>query len=150
MKAAFIRDYGAPVEVGERPKPNVLPDSVLIEVHASSVNPVDSIIRSGYLKEVMPIEFPYVMGNDLSGVIVELGKEARNFKVGDEVFVRPNPKQAETLAEFCMVKEADLALKPRTISHREAATIPLVGLLVLARVLVLRLPPSRGVSRGVG
>ena len=128
MKAAVIKDYGAQVEILEVPRPQLLADSVLIEVHASSVNPVDGIVQAGYLKEMMPITFPFTMGFDVSGVVLEVGEQVSKFKIGDEVFSRPNGMQAGTIAEFSVIKEEELALKPSNISHQEAASIPLVGL----------------------
>ncbi len=128
MKAAVIKEYGAKVEVADVPKPKLLPDSVLIEVHASSVNPVDNMVRAGYLKEMLPIQFPFTMGYDVSGVVVEVGEQVTKFKIGDEVFSRPNSMQAGTIAEYALVKENELAIKPSNISHEEAASIPLVGL----------------------
>ena len=106
----------------------MLADSVLIEVHAASVNPVDGIVQAGYLKEMMPITFPFTMGFDVSGVVVEVGDQVSKFKIGDEVFSRPNGMQAGTIAEYAVIKEEELAIKPSNISHQEAASIPLVGL----------------------
>ena len=128
MKAAIIREYGAPIEVSDVPKPALLADSVLIEVHAASVNPVDCIVQAGYLKEMMPVTFPFTMGFDISGVVVEVGAQVSKFKKGDEVFSRPNGMQAGTIAEYAVIKEEELAIKPSNISHQEAASIPLVGL----------------------
>jgi NADPH:quinone reductase-like Zn-dependent oxidoreductase len=128
MKAAVIKEYGAQVEIIDVPRPELLADSVLIEVHASSVNPVDGIVQAGYLKEMMPITFPFTMGFDVSGVVLEVGDQVSKLKIGDEVFSRPNGIQAGTFAEFAVIKEEELALKPLNISHQEAASIPLVGL----------------------
>ena len=128
MKAAVIREYGAAIEISDVPQPSLLADSVLIEVHAASVNPVDGIVQAGYLKEMMPITFPFTMGFDVSGVVVEVGDQVSKFKIGDEVFSRPNGMQAGTIAEYAVIKEEELAIKPSNISHQEAASIPLVGL----------------------
>ena len=128
MKAAIINQYGTPVEITEVDQPNLLADSVLIEVHAASINPIDNLVRAGYMKDLMPIPFPYIMGYDVSGVVLEVGDQVTKFKKGDEVFSRPNSMQAGTIAEYTMVKEEELALKPANISHQEAASVPLVGL----------------------
>ena len=90
MKAAVIKEYAAKVEILSVPRPELLADSVLIEVHAYSVNPVDGIVQAGYLKEMMPITFPFTMGFDVSGVVLEVGDQVSKFKIGDEVFSRPN------------------------------------------------------------
>ncbi len=128
MKAAIIKGYEAPIEIADIPQPALLADSVLIEVHAASVNPVDGFVQAGYLKEMMPITFPFTMGFDVSGVVVEVGEQVSKFKKGDEVFSRPNGMQAGTIAEYAMIKAEELAIKPSNISHQEAASIPLVGL----------------------
>lgn len=128
MKAAILNDYATPVKVTDITKPALLDDSVMIEVHASSVNPVDNLIRAGYLKGVLPIRFPYTMGNDVSGVVTEVGRNVTRFAVGDAVFARPNSMQSGTFAEYVVVKEQDLAAKPAKLSHEQAASLPLVAL----------------------
>ena len=128
MKAALINEYGTPVEIAEVPQPKLLADSVLIEVHAASINPIDNIVRAGYMKDMLPFPFPYIMGFDVSGVVLEVGDQVTKFKKGDEVFSRANTMQAGTIAEYTMVKEEELALKPANINHQEAASVPLVGL----------------------
>lgn len=128
MKAAIINAYGGTIEITDIPKPAFAKDSVLVEVHAASLNPIDNIVRAGYLKDMMPITFPYILGYDLSGVVREVGKDVTKFKVGDAVYSRPNQEDSGSLAAFARVKEAELALKPKAISHEDAASIPLAGL----------------------
>lgn len=128
MKAAIINAYASDVEISEVPEPVLDADSVLVQVHAASLNPIDNIVRAGYLKDMIPINFPYVMGYDVSGVITKLGANVTGFKPGDAVYARPNQNDAGSLAEFARVKADELALKPAGISHAEAASIPLAGL----------------------
>lgn len=128
MKAATIADYAAEVVITEVAKPDLAADSVLVEVHAAGLNPIDSILRAGYLKQMFPVSFPYVMGYDLSGVVSEVGAEVKGFKIGDEVFARPNQADSGSLAQFARVKEVELAQKPKTVSHAQAASVPLAGL----------------------
>ena len=128
MKAATIAGYEAPVAITEIDKPALKNDSVLIKVHAASLNPIDNILRSGVMKEIMPLSFPHVMGYDVSGEVVEVGEGVSAFKVGDAVFARPNQEDAGAIAEFARVKEGELALKPANISHAQAAAVPLAGL----------------------
>ena len=156
MKAAILNDYGTPVVVTEVGAPALLDDSVVIEVHASSVNPVDNLIRAGYLKGVLPIRFPYTMGNDVSGVITQIGRNVTRFAVGDAVFARPNSMQSGTFADYVVVKEQDLARKPANLSHEQAASLPLVALTAWqALVSKAQLQPGQkvliqGGSGGVG
>lgn len=128
MKAAIIQDYASPIEITDIAKPNLRDDSVLIAVHAASLNPIDNILRAGFMKDMMPLTFPHVMGYDVSGEVVEIGKDVRTIKVGDAVFARPNQDDAAAIAEFARIKETELAIKPANISHVDAASVPLAGL----------------------
>ena len=128
MKAAIIRDYGASVEFTEVDKPSLKDNSVIVEVHAASLNPIDSILRAGYLKEMLPLTFPYVMGYDVSGVVVEVGNQVKSVKIGDSVLARPNQQDAGSIAEYARIKEDELAVKPSNLSHALAASVPLAGL----------------------
>lgn len=128
MKAALIHTYEGAVEIDEIAAPVLADDSVIIKVHAASVNPIDNILRMGYMKDMMPLTFPFVMGYDVSGVITEVGKDVTAFKVGDEVYARPNQEDAGAVAEFARIKSNELALKPESLSHTEAASLPLAGL----------------------
>lgn len=128
MKAAIIRDYGTAVEITEIEKPSLKEDSVIIEVYAASLNPIDNILRAGYMKEMMPLTFPHVMGYDVSGVVVKVGKGVESVKIGDSVFARQNQDDAGAIAEYARIKENELAIKPASLSHVHAASVPLAGL----------------------
>ena len=128
MKVALFQDYAAPVEIAEIPKPTLKDDSVLIEVHAASLNPIDNILRAGYMKDFLPLTFPHVMGYDVSGDVVEVGNNVQSVKVGDAVFARPNQDDAGAIAEFARVKENELAIIPVNLSYTDAASVPLAGL----------------------
>ncbi len=128
MKAATIQSYGDVISVTEIDKPSLKDDSVLIEVHAASLNPIDNILRAGYLKEMLDLSFPHVMGYDVSGIVVEVGADVKSVKVGDAVMARPNQDDAGAIAQFARLKENELAIKPASLSHAEAASVPLAGL----------------------
>ncbi|WP_282061521.1 NADP-dependent oxidoreductase [Roseobacter litoralis] len=128
MKAAIIRDYNTEIEIADIAAPELHDDSVLVAVHAASVNPIDYILQSGAMKDNIPLEFPHVMGFDVSGEIIALGKDVAGFKVGDAVFARANQQDAGAIAQIARVKADELALKPVNISHAEAASVPLAGL----------------------
>jgi NADPH:quinone reductase-like Zn-dependent oxidoreductase len=128
MKAAIVKAYGSPVEVTDIAQPTLLDDSLMIEVHATSVNPVDNLIRAGYLKAMLPLPLPYTVGNDVSGVVTAVGKDVSGFQVGDAVFARPQGMQSGTFAQYVVVKAVDAAHKPANLSHEEAASLPLVSL----------------------
>ncbi|MEM1374389.1 MAG: NADP-dependent oxidoreductase [Pseudomonadota bacterium] len=128
MKAAIIRDYEADIEIGEVEEPDLRDDSVIIAVHAASLNPIDYILQSGAMKDNIPLKFPHVMGFDVSGVITSKGADVTGFKVGDAVFARANQEDAGAIAEVARLKADEMALKPGNISHEEAASVPLAGL----------------------
>ena len=129
MKAFFIERYGKHnARIGEVPDPAVGVHDVLIQVHASSVNPLDSKIRAGEFKMILPYTFPLVLGNDLAGVVVRTGSAVKRFKPGDEVYARPPEDRIGTFAELIAVNESALALKPSNLDMAEAASVPLAVL----------------------
>ena len=130
MKAVCIYSYGGPevLVYEDAPCPHPGPGEVLVRIHAAGINPVDCKIREGHLKEMLHYTFPLVLGWDLSGVVESLGSGLTRLKVGDEVFSRPDISRDGAYAEFIVVKESDLALKPKSIDHIHAAALPLAGL----------------------
>lgn len=130
MKAFMIDKYGKPgvVRLADMPEPVLHDDDALVEIHAASINPLDLKIRSGEFKLLLPYRLPLIMGNDCAGVVVRVGARVKRFKVGDEVYARPHQDRIGTFAERIAIKEDGLALKPKTLSIEEAASIPLVGL----------------------
>lgn len=132
MKAARIYTYGSPdvFKVEDIARPTVRPNDVLIEVHASSVNPIDYKIRQGGQRGGIRYTMPVVLGMDVSGVVLEVGSQVKRFKVGDEVYSSPTHQRQGTYAEYVAVDADAVALKPKNITHAEAASIPLVGLTV--------------------
>jgi NADPH:quinone reductase-like Zn-dependent oxidoreductase len=130
MKAFIIDRYGKKEagRIGEMPEPEVRDDDVLIQIHSASVNVLDTKIKSGEFKLILPYRLPLILGNDLAGTVVRVGARVRSFKLGDEVYARPDDDRIGTFAEFIAVKESSLALKPRNLSMVEAASLPLVAL----------------------
>ena len=130
MKAFFLDSYGSDqrLRLGEAPEPEVGDSDVLVQIHAASVNPLDFKIRDGEFKMILPYRLPFILGNDVAGVVVRVGPKVRRFKSGDEVYARPDKNRIGTFAEFIAMNEADVALKPRNLSMEEAASIPLVAL----------------------
>jgi alcohol dehydrogenase len=130
MKAFIVDRYGNNdgVRAGEMPDPEVRDDDVLVQIHAASVNPLDLKIRGGSLKLILPYRLPFVLGNDLAGVVVRVGSRVQRFKRGDEVYARPDQDRIGTFAEFISIKEDAVASKPKELTMEEAASIPLVGL----------------------
>lgn len=158
MKAFVVDNYkkkGA-LRLVNLPEPELRDDDVLVRVHATAVNVLDSKVRDGEFKLILPYRPPFVLGHDVAGIIVRVGPKVRRFKAGDEVYARPRDYRVGTFAEFIAINEADVALKPKNISMEEAASIPLVGLTAWQAIAELgKLKPGQKVfiqagSGGVG
>ena len=130
MKAYIVGKYGkkTPLRLVEMPEPSVQDTDVLVEVHATGVNVLDSKIRTGEFKLILPYRPPFIPGHDVAGIVVRVGSKVRKFKPGDEVYARPRDGRIGTFAEYITINEDDIALKPQSLSMEEAASIPLVGL----------------------
>lgn len=132
MKAVIIEEFGdlSQVKMSHIPITGPLPNEVQIEVSYAAINPVDWKIAAGLLRERMPYEFPITLGWDVAGKISKLGGEVSQFKVGDEVFAyaRKSKIKEGTLAEYICLDESVITHRPKKLSLKEAAAIPLVGL----------------------
>jgi NADPH:quinone reductase-like Zn-dependent oxidoreductase len=130
MKAIRIHNYGGPevLQYEDTPRPQPGEGEVLIRVHAATVNPIDWRVREGYMKDFWPHKFPLILGWDLSGVVEELGRGASRFKIGDEVYSVPDPTRNGAYADYIVVRESELALKPKSLHHIRAAAVPLAAL----------------------
>jgi NADPH:quinone reductase-like Zn-dependent oxidoreductase len=158
MRAAVIDAFGpsSALQVREVPEPEVGAGQVLIEVHAASVNPIDWKIGDGMLGDRYGNEFPMVLGFDASGVVAAAGADVVDFRIGDAVFARSTSGAGGCYAEYVAVDAGVTAHKPASLSHAEAAAMPLAALTALnglrdcgelasrQRVLVI------GASGGVG
>lgn len=129
MKAVQIHHYGGPEELiyEDAQTPEIQPDDVLIRVKATSINPIDWKVREGARKDPAR-HFPIVLGWDVSGIIEKVGEKVKNFKVGDAVYGRPDTSRNGTYAEYVAVRAGELAPKPQSLDHNQAAAIPLAGL----------------------
>lgn len=158
MKSFLINRYvkGGSLRFIVSPEPELRENDVMVEIHAASVNVLDTKIRDGEFKLILPYRLPLILGNDVAGVVVRVGANVRQFKPGDEVYARPAQDRIGTFAEYIAMNEADVALKPKNLSMEEAASIPLVGLTAWqALVEVGKVKPGQKVfiqagSGGVG
>ncbi|NTD97461.1 NADP-dependent oxidoreductase [Agrobacterium tumefaciens] len=129
MKAFIINQYTKDgLQLADVPAPKISAHDVLVKVYAASVNLLDKKIKTGEFKLILPYKFPLILGNDVAGVITQVGKNVKQFKVGDEVYSRPSDFGIGTFAAFIAINEKDVALKPKNLSMEEAASIPLVAL----------------------
>lgn len=126
MKAIVLHEYGGPskLKLEDVPDPVPGPGEVLVRLTATSVNPVDYKIRSGVMKDIIPVQFPFIPGHDLSGVVDQLGEGVTGFAPGDRVMALA----PHTYAQLAVVKAAELILVPEGMDLVEVAALPLVTL----------------------
>jgi len=141
MKAVQLHGYGDVNELywEDAPMPVPAAGEVLVKTIAASINPIDWKLRRGDLREMMPLEFPAILGRDLSGEVVALGEGVGGLKVGDRVFGLVN----RSYAEYVVCKPADLARIPENLDGIDAAALPLV-LLTGAQVIEVGIRPRSG------
>jgi NADPH:quinone reductase-like Zn-dependent oxidoreductase len=128
MRAFVINKYKGPLQESDVPEPTVGERDVLVQVQAAGLNVLDAKIRAGEFKQVLPYKLPLIPGNDVAGTVIRVGSKVRAFNPGDEVYARPHQDRIGTFAERIAVDEADLALKPASITMEEAGSLPLVAL----------------------
>ncbi|EKD65362.1 MAG: Alcohol dehydrogenase, zinc-containing [uncultured bacterium] len=131
MKAAQYNRYGGPEVIEIKNVQNPIPKKgqVLVEVHAASLNPFDYRLRLGYMKENIPLDFPFTIGGDYSGVVTDLGEDVSEFKIGDEIYGQALVLigASGAIAEFTAANAENSALKPENVDFIQAASLPLVG-----------------------
>jgi NADPH:quinone reductase-like Zn-dependent oxidoreductase len=163
MKAAQIKGYGSSDEVIEinenAPAPNdPSAGKVLVKIKAAGINPVDWKIREGYMQQMIPLQFPSSLGADFSGVIEKVGQGVSEFRQGDEVYGQASMLSGGSgaFAEMALANADTIAHKPKSLSHPEAAGLPLVGVSAwLALVETISLQKSQkilihGGAGGIG
>ena len=130
MRAIRIHQYGGTetLQLNQIDTPKINTDDILIKVKSSSINPVDWKIREGYLKDFIPYQMPVTLGFDVSGVVSEVGSEVTDFKIGDEVFSRPDISRDGAYADYIAVKADEVAFKSSKLSFEQAAALPLAGI----------------------
>lgn len=130
MKAAQINKYSKRIEasVNEVAIPEIADHQVLIRVKAAAINPLEMLIMTGSVKLIQDYAFPLTLGNELAGVVEQVGKSVTAFEVGDDVYSRLPINQIGAFAAFVVVDASAVARMPRNLSYDEAATIALTGL----------------------
>jgi NADPH:quinone reductase-like Zn-dependent oxidoreductase len=126
MKAVQLHGYGDvdQLRYEDVPEPTVGLDEVLVKVAGASVNPIDWKLRAGDLKNMMPLQFPVILGRDASGEITAVGQNVRNFKVGQQVLGLVNGGYAEYVA----AKATVFGRLPEGLDVESAGVLPLVTL----------------------
>ena len=141
MKAVVLHKYGGPEELKWEDAADLTagPGEVLVKVAAASINPVDYKMRSGAAKERFPVEFPGILGRDVSGTVTSVGEGVTNFAEGDRVFAMA----LHTYAQMTAVKANELAHIPEDLDIVDAAALPLV-LLTGEQIMMRGVQPEKG------
>jgi NADPH:quinone reductase-like Zn-dependent oxidoreductase len=127
MMAWRVHEFGPPdtMQLEQIPRPDPGPGEVLIKVRAAGVGPWDGWIRGG--RSALPQPLPLTLGSDLSGVIEAVGPDVTDLRVGDQVYGVTNPRFIGAYAEFAIASAAMIARKPTSVSHIEAASVPVIA-----------------------
>jgi NADPH:quinone reductase-like Zn-dependent oxidoreductase len=158
MRALHVPAAGAQPELGDLPTPTVTDGTVLIRVKAAGLNPFDNGIAAGMMAQMLPHEYPVVLGRDAAGVVEAVGSGVDDIKVGDEVLghvLAAPPIQAGTLAEYALLPAAAVPRKPAELDFVTAAALPLAGAAAAQAVEAVDPQPGQtvlvnGASGGVG
>lgn len=163
MKAAQMKGYGSSDEVIEINENVAAPNDpsagkVLVKIKAAGINPIDWKIREGYMQQMIPLQFPSPLGMDFSGVIEKVGQGVSEFRQADEVYGQASIMSGGSgaFAEMALANADTTAHKPKSLSHPEAAGLPLVGVSAwLALVETISLQKSQkilihGGAGGIG
>ena len=140
MRAAQVKQYNKSnitVEMVDIDKPAIGAHDVLIKVSAAGVNPLDNMISRGEIKMIVPYKLPIVAGNEVVGVVEEIGDRVSKFKVNDRVFARLPLNRIGAFAEYVAVDEDALAIVPEYLSDVEAAAVPLTALTIMQALDVM-------------
>jgi len=126
MKAVRIHSYGGPevLNYEQAPRPTPGEGEVLIRVHATSINPFDVAVRSGYMAGFFNHSLPLILGTDVSGVFEELGPNTNSLSPGEAVYTRTGVARDGSYAEYALAPVGDVTAKPASLNHTQAAAIP--------------------------
>ncbi len=133
MKSAQMKGYGGSevIEINKDMPVSDDPSSgkVLVKVEAAGVNPVDWKIREGYMQQMIPLQFPSPLGMDFSGIVEKVGQGVSDFRQGDDVYGQASILSGGSgaFAEMALANANTIARKPKSLTHQEAAGLPLVG-----------------------
>lgn len=157
MKAIEINEYGSAdvlLYKEDSLKPQIGDYEILVRNKASSVNPVDTLKREGYgypvFEKKRRQKFPWILGNDTAGIVVEVGAKVTMFNVGDEIYGTSGLDRQGTWAEYSAIAEEYAAIKPNNLTFEEAGAIPYVALTTWAALVDnAKLTPTNAIGKRV-
>ncbi|MFL6528470.1 MAG: NADP-dependent oxidoreductase [Chthoniobacterales bacterium] len=128
MHALVIHSFGGPevLKYEEVPRPEPKDDQVLVHVIAAALNPVDTAVRQGFMRQRTGEKFPMIIGYDIAGVVEKVGAKVTKLKVGDPVYAYLT-MDGGGYAEYAVASEKEAVRKPKALTFEEAAAVPLAG-----------------------
>jgi NADPH:quinone reductase-like Zn-dependent oxidoreductase len=125
MKVVRLLEYGGQLVFEDLTTPTIARDEILVKVKSTTVNHVDLVKASGAVRQILPIELPWIPGHEFSGVVEQIGSDVTAYAPGDAVFGATSGMGA--YAEDLAVKAAVIARKPANLSFEEAASAPVAA-----------------------
>src|SRR5471030_2853149 len=123
MKAVRLLEYGGQLVLSDMPTPTIARDEILVKIKSTTVNHVDLVKASGAVRQILPIDLPWIPGHEFSGIVEQIGSEVAAYAPGDAVF----GASGGTYAEYLAVKPATIVRKPSNLSFEEAASVPVAA-----------------------
>ncbi|UJS28112.1 NADP-dependent oxidoreductase [Macrococcoides canis] len=130
MKAIQIKQYSKDikVEMNEIPVPKIGDNEVLVKVVTAAVNPLEKLIMTGEVKLIQGYEFPLTLGNELAGIVEQVGSNVTRVQKGQRVYSRLPVEKIGAFAEYVAVRADAVSVIPEYLDFEEAVAIPLTGL----------------------
>jgi NADPH:quinone reductase-like Zn-dependent oxidoreductase len=123
MKAVRLLEFGGQLIFDDVPAPAIARDEILVKVESTTVNHVDIVKASGTIRQIFPIDLPWIPGHEFSGIVEQIGTDVGVYAPGDAVFGAGNG----AYAEYAAVKGAVITRKPPNVSFEEAASVPVAA-----------------------
>jgi NADPH:quinone reductase-like Zn-dependent oxidoreductase len=161
MKAVAVEAFGtAPIVRDDLAEPTLTGESILVRVHASSVNPVDNAIAAGLLKDMVEHDFPVILGRDYAGAVEQVGADISDYAPGDEVYgfvphANPTVHDGSWVELITVVPPMSIAPKPSSVDFATAGAAPLAAIAALTAIDALNISEGDtvlivGATGGVG
>ena len=124
MKAIRLLEFDGPLVFDDVPTPTIARDEVLVKIKSTAVNHLDLVKASGKLRQLLPIDLPWIPGHEFSGIVEQVGSDVKDYAPGDAVF---GSSEQGAYAEFLAVKPAIIVKKPSSLSFEEAPSVPVAS-----------------------
>src|SRR5258708_5893993 len=124
MKAVRLFEYGGQLVLSDVPTPTIARDEILVRIKSTAVNHIDLVKASGTVRQMLPIDLPWIPGHEFSGVVEQIGSDVAAYAPGDDVF---GTSEMGAHAEYLALKPAAIVKKPSNLSFEEAASVPVAS-----------------------